>query len=178
MKRTYAFALATVTAAITLGISAVAGSSSPRLANPKPAASVKGLRFVFGNTVIAVATGPDGVPPLAYSVARCPRGTHALSGGWDSDNLTIDPITISSNEATRNLGGWIVAARDLSTDNSLPAFTFRAGRIPTGPIRPQRSTISQEHCASCESAPAPGSAAPRWSSPTSVAIPSSAPAPS
>ena len=134
MKRIHAVAIVTVTAAITLGISTVANSSGRQLANLKQpaatAANIRGLKLVYGRAVTAgTAASNFGVAPLVYSVARCPRGTHAISGGWNSSDTTNDPVTISSNEAGKNDALWLVAAHDTSTDATSPGFTFQATAV-------------------------------------------------
>jgi hypothetical protein len=87
-------------------------------------ANVRGLRFLYGSYSTATPGGPGF---LAYATVRCPRGTHAVGGGWDSTDSTPDTVTITSDEASRGLGGWIVGAIDeSSSDSGAIGFSFRA----------------------------------------------------
>jgi hypothetical protein len=86
---------------------------------------VKGLRFVYGPYVTASAGGPGF---LAYAIVRCPRGLHALGGGWDSPDSTSDLVDVTSNEAGRGELTWVVAAVDQSDFGSV-GFTFRATAV-------------------------------------------------
>ena len=94
------------------------------------AAAVRGLRYVAGNVVTAYPAGDTGgVIVSAWSQAVCPRGLHALGGGWNSADTTTDRITISSNTVGRGLNRWIVVAEDTATAtaNYTPTdFTFQA----------------------------------------------------
>jgi hypothetical protein len=116
------------------GIASAAGTSTTvhaTAARLKPAATsarVHGLRFEYGNPVTATPVGssPYGVVTEAISVALCPRGLHALSGGWNSADTTEDPVTITSNEVGRGLNRWFVVAKDLSTSDTSAGFTFQA----------------------------------------------------
>lgn len=110
---------------------AVAASSGPA---PIPdmkqrtatVANVKGLKFVIGRTAVSRPMGSAGVVSRAESVALCPKGTHALSGGWNSADNTTDPVTISSNEVGKGLNRWLVIAEDMSTSDSGSGFVFEA----------------------------------------------------
>lgn len=93
-------------------------------------ASVRGIRFIYGRPVTAQAASDTfGVVTPAISVAYCPRGLHALGGGWNSADTTSDPVTISSNEAGKGTNRWLVIAEDMSTSNTPSGFTFQATAV-------------------------------------------------
>jgi hypothetical protein len=88
-------------------------------------ANIRGLRYAFGHVVTANAAGSTGFASLTYSIARCPHGTHALSGGWSSADTTQDPVTITSSIALKHLTGWLVGAIDTSTSDTSPGYTYQ-----------------------------------------------------
>jgi hypothetical protein len=60
----------------------------------------------LGNVGAVSSTGSGN----AYSWAVCPAGTHAVSGGWTSDNGTTDAVTITESAPNYNDTMWIVFA--------------------------------------------------------------------
>jgi hypothetical protein len=76
--------------------------------------------YIGGNTAQALPGG------AAISQARCPSGTHAISGGWNSNDQTTDPISITSSVPRRGFSGWVVVARDQSSDPNGSGYVFQA----------------------------------------------------
>jgi hypothetical protein len=85
-----------------------------------PAASAN-LTTVVGPSEVVTAARPSN-----FSIATCPTGTHAVSGGWASDNATSDTVTITSEEPNQADTEWIVFAVDRSPSTSASGFNFQA----------------------------------------------------
>ncbi len=89
-------------------------------------ANLRGQHYYFGPAVLAEPAGSRGVSTLAYSIAKCPKHRHAIAGGWNSNDTTNDPISITSNLPSRGADGWIVIAKDQSTKDNGDGYVFQA----------------------------------------------------
>jgi hypothetical protein len=126
-----------VAAVVLSGLTAIGGvasaartadvqASAARFKQKAGAAKVHGLQNFYGKPTTAEPAGPDGIAIEGISVAVCPHGLMAISGGWNSADTTQDPISITSNEIGRGLNRWLVIAKDTSTDDTSTGFTFQA----------------------------------------------------
>jgi hypothetical protein len=80
-----------------------------------------------GKPVTAIAAGNShGIAAPSDAVANCPKGEHAISGGWTSGDTTTDVVTITSNLPTRGDRGWVVIAKDESRGASATNYLYEA----------------------------------------------------